>query len=33
MDATLHVPDEVIHHSAEVDLLRDLYSNRASLHG
>jgi hypothetical protein len=27
------VLDEVIHHGAEVGLLRDLYSQRSSLHG
>jgi DinB superfamily len=33
VDLALHVLDEVIHHGAEVGLLRDLYSHRASLHG
>jgi hypothetical protein len=31
-DLAVHVLDEVVHHSAEVGLLRDLYSQRASLH-
>ena len=31
VDLALHVLDEVIHHGAEVGLLRDLYSQRASL--
>jgi hypothetical protein len=30
-DLALHVLDEVIHHSAEVALLRDLYARRSSL--
>ena len=30
-DLALHVLDEFIHHAAEVSLLRDLYSHRASL--
>jgi hypothetical protein len=30
-DLALHILDEVVHHSAEVGLLRDLYSQRASL--
>jgi hypothetical protein len=33
VDLALHVLDEVIHHGAEVGLLRDLYSNRSSLRG
>ena len=33
IDLALHVFDEVIHHGAEVGLLRDLYSQRSSLHG
>jgi hypothetical protein len=33
VDLALHVLDEVIHHGAEVGLLRDLYSHRSSLHG
>jgi hypothetical protein len=33
VDLALHVLDEVIHHSAEVGLLRDLYANRATLRG
>jgi len=32
-DLALHVLDEVIHHGAEVGLLRDLYSHRSSLRG
>jgi hypothetical protein len=32
-DMALHVLDEVIHHGAEVGLLRDLYSHRSSLDG
>ena len=32
IDLALHVLDEVIHHGAEVGLLRDLYSQRSSLH-
>ena len=32
-DLALHVLDEVIHHGAEVGLLRDLYANRSSLRG
>jgi hypothetical protein len=31
VDLALHVLDEVIHHGAEVSLLRDLYSHRSSL--
>jgi hypothetical protein len=31
VDLALHVLDEVIHHSAEVGLLRDLYAQRSSL--
>jgi hypothetical protein len=31
-DLALHVLDEVVHHSAEVGLMRDLYSQRAALH-
>ncbi len=30
-DLALHVLDEVVHHSAEVGMMRDLYSQRASL--
>jgi hypothetical protein len=30
-DLALHILDEVVHHSAEVGLMRDLYSKRASL--
>ena len=33
IDLSLHVLDEVIHHSAEIALLRDLYAHRSSLHG
>jgi hypothetical protein len=33
VDLALHVLDEVIHHAAEVALLRDLYSRRDSLRG
>ena len=33
VDLALHVLDEVIHHGAEVALLRDLYSHRSSLRG
>lgn len=33
VDLALHVLDEVVHHGAEVGLLRDLYSHRATLHG
>jgi hypothetical protein len=33
VDLALHVLDEVVHHGAEVGLLRDLYSERSSLHG
>ncbi len=33
IDLALHVLDEVIHHGAEVGLLRDLYPHRPSLHG
>lgn len=32
VDLALHVLDEVIHHGAEVGLLRDLYSHRSTLH-
>ena len=32
-DLALHVLDEVIHHGAEVGLLRDLYAKRSSLRG
>jgi hypothetical protein len=32
VDLALHVLDEVIHHGAEVGLLRDLYVHRSSLH-
>ncbi|MEY9843782.1 hypothetical protein ABH940_000846 [Streptacidiphilus sp. BW17] len=32
-DLAMHVLDEVIHHSAEVGVLRDLYAHRSSLHG
>jgi hypothetical protein len=31
VDLALHVLDEVVHHAAEVALLRDLYANRAGL--
>lgn len=31
-DLALHILDEVVHHSAEVGLIRDLYSQRASMH-
>ena len=31
VDLALHVLDEVVHHSAEVGLLRDLYAHRAQL--
>jgi DinB superfamily len=31
VDLALHVLDEVIHHGAEVGLLRDLYAHRSSL--
>jgi hypothetical protein len=31
VDLALHVLDEVVHHGAEVGLLRDLYAQRASL--
>lgn len=31
IDLALHVLDEVIHHSAEIALLRDLYAHRSSL--
>ncbi|MFZ0170402.1 MAG: DinB family protein [Acidimicrobiales bacterium] len=31
VDLALHVLDEVIHHGAEVGVLRDLYAHRASL--
>ena len=33
VDLALHVLDEVIHHGAEVGLLRDLYAHRSSLRG
>jgi len=33
VDLALHVLDEVIHHGAEIGVLRDLYSHRDSLHG
>ena len=33
VDLALHVLDEVIHHGAEVGLLRDLYAHRSSLQG
>ena len=33
VDLALHVLDEVVHHGAEVGLLRDLYSHRSSLRG
>ena len=33
VDLALHVLDEVIHHGAEVGLLRDLYSHRSALQG
>lgn len=33
VDLVLHALDEVIHHGAEVGLLRDLYANRSSLGG
>jgi hypothetical protein len=33
IDLALHVLDEVIHHGAEVGLLRDLYFRRSSLPG
>ncbi len=33
VDLALHVLDEVIHHGAEVGLLRDLYSHRSTLRG
>ncbi|HEU5384428.1 MAG TPA: DinB family protein [Streptosporangiaceae bacterium] len=33
VDLALHVLDEVVHHGAEVGLLRDLYSHRGSLGG
>jgi len=33
VDLALHVLDEVVHHGAEVGLLRDLYSRRSSLPG
>lgn len=33
VDLVLHVLDEVIHHGAEVGLLRDLYSHRSTLRG
>jgi hypothetical protein len=32
-DLVLHVLDEVIHHGAEVGLLRDLYAQRSALRG
>jgi hypothetical protein len=31
VDLALHVLDEVVHHGAEVGLLRDFYSHRGSL--
>jgi DinB superfamily len=33
VDLALHVLDEVIHHGAEIGLLRDLYAHRSSLRG
>ena len=33
VDLTLHVLDEVVHHGAEVGVLRDLYADRGTLHG
>jgi DinB superfamily len=33
VDLALHVLDEVVHHGAEIGLLRDLYAHRSSLHG
>ncbi|HEY2442481.1 MAG TPA: DinB family protein [Streptosporangiaceae bacterium] len=33
IDLALHVLDEVVHHGAEVGVLRDLYSHRSSLRG
>jgi DinB superfamily len=33
VDLALHVLDEMIHHGAEVGLLRDLYADRSSLRG
>jgi hypothetical protein len=33
VDLALHVLDEVVHHGAEVGLLRDLFAHRASLDG
>jgi hypothetical protein len=33
VDLALHVLDEVIHHSAEIGVLRDLYAQRAALRG
>ena len=33
VDLALHVLDEVVHHGAEVGLLRDLYAHRGSLGG
>jgi hypothetical protein len=33
VDLAMHVLDEVIHHGAEVGLLRDLWSHRSTLHG
>ncbi|HEV2372585.1 MAG TPA: DinB family protein [Streptosporangiaceae bacterium] len=33
VDLALHVLDEVVHHGAEVGVLRDLYAQRATLHG
>jgi hypothetical protein len=31
VELALHVLDEVIHHGAEIGLLRDLYSHRSSI--
>jgi hypothetical protein len=33
VDLALHVLDEVVHHGAEVGVLRDLYANRGTLRG
>jgi hypothetical protein len=33
LDLALHVLDEVVHHGAEVGLLRDLYASRSALRG
>jgi hypothetical protein len=30
VDLALHVLDELVHHAAEVGLLRDLYSHRSA---